>query len=69
MSVRRRARPGAARPAARALPALIATELNAQLEGFSADELALLTDLLRRFIANAPGAADAACAEPPPDQR
>ncbi|ACQ96528.1 MarR family winged helix-turn-helix transcriptional regulator [Burkholderia pseudomallei] len=55
--------------AARALPALIATELNTQLEGFSADELALLTDLLRRFIANAPGAADAACAEPPPDQR
>ncbi|AOK48574.1 MarR family transcriptional regulator [Burkholderia sp. MSMB617WGS] len=48
--------------AAKALPGLIATELNAQLEGFSADELALLTDLLRRFIANSPGAADTACA-------
>ncbi|MDD1480901.1 MarR family transcriptional regulator [Burkholderia thailandensis] len=59
--------------AAQALPALIATELNAQLEGFSAGELALLTDLLRRFIANAPGAADSACAasiaEPPPGKR
>ncbi|KVD81787.1 MarR family transcriptional regulator [Burkholderia sp. ABCPW 14] len=48
--------------AAQALPGLIAAELNAQLEGFSPDDLALLTNLLQRFIANAPGAADTACA-------
>ncbi|AOI68968.1 MarR family transcriptional regulator [Burkholderia ubonensis] len=41
--------------AARALPSLIATALNAQLAGFSADELATLTGLLQRFIANSPG--------------
>lgn len=41
--------------AARALPSVIATALNAQLAGFSADELALLTGLLQRFIANGPG--------------
>ncbi|MDN7916049.1 MarR family winged helix-turn-helix transcriptional regulator [Burkholderia cepacia] len=41
--------------AARALPSLIATALNAQLDGFSADELATLTGLLQRFIANGPG--------------
>ncbi|KVN23458.1 MarR family transcriptional regulator [Burkholderia pyrrocinia] len=41
--------------AARALPSAIATALNAQLAGFSADELALLTGLLQRFIANGPG--------------
>ncbi|MCM3278877.1 hypothetical protein M3614_22625, partial [Bacillus velezensis] len=41
--------------AARALPSLVATALNAQLEGFSADELATLTGLLQRFIANGPG--------------
>ena len=42
--------------AARALPSLIANALNAQLEGFSADELVTLTGLLQRFIANGPGA-------------
>jgi DNA-binding MarR family transcriptional regulator len=42
--------------AARALPSLIATALNAQLAGFSADELATLTGLLKRFIANGPSA-------------
>ncbi|WP_306715452.1 MarR family winged helix-turn-helix transcriptional regulator [Burkholderia dolosa] len=42
--------------AARALPSLIATALNAQLAGFSADELATLTGLLKRFIANGPNA-------------
>lgn len=41
--------------AAAELPRLIATALNAQLEGFSADELAVLTGLLQRFIANGPG--------------
>ncbi|MGU7784030.1 MarR family winged helix-turn-helix transcriptional regulator [Burkholderia sp. PU8-34] len=41
--------------AARALPSVIATALNTQLEGFSADELAMLTSLLQRFIANGPG--------------
>lgn len=41
--------------AARALPALIANALNAQLAGFSADELLVLTGLLQRFIANGPG--------------
>ncbi|RQS63461.1 MarR family transcriptional regulator [Burkholderia sp. Bp8963] len=41
--------------AARALPSVIATALNAQLTGFSADELAMLTGLLQRFIANGPG--------------
>jgi DNA-binding MarR family transcriptional regulator len=40
--------------AARALPGVIAGELNAQLAGFSADELATLTALLQRFIANGP---------------
>jgi DNA-binding MarR family transcriptional regulator len=45
--------------AARALPALIANVLNAQLAGFSADELVLLTGLLKRFIAN--GLASSAC--------
>ena len=48
--------------AARALPSLIATALNAQLAGFSADELAMLTGLLQRFIANGPG--DAGCPTP-----
>ncbi|HEF5785303.1 MarR family transcriptional regulator [Burkholderia multivorans] len=43
--------------AARALPSLIATALNAQLAGFSADELATLTGLLQRFIKNGPGPA------------
>jgi len=41
--------------AVRALPALIANALNAQLAGFSADELLVLTGLLQRFIANGPG--------------
>ncbi len=41
--------------AARVLPPLIANALNTQLAGFSADELALLTGLLQRFIANGPG--------------
>lgn len=41
--------------AARALPSLIANALNAQLDGFSADELVTLTGLLQRFIANGPG--------------
>lgn len=49
--------------AAQALPGLIATELNAQLTGFSAEELALLTSLLQRFIANGPVTAHA-CAQP-----
>ncbi|WP_179403404.1 MarR family winged helix-turn-helix transcriptional regulator [Burkholderia guangdongensis] len=40
--------------AAHALPALIANALNAQLAGFSADELVLLTGMLQRFIANGP---------------
>ncbi|WDD95812.1 MarR family transcriptional regulator [Burkholderia sp. FERM BP-3421] len=40
--------------AARALPGVIAGELNAQLTGFSADELSTLTALLQRFIANGP---------------
>lgn len=40
--------------AARALPGVIAGELNAQLAGFSADELGTLTALLQRFIANGP---------------
>ncbi|CAN0617320.1 Transcriptional regulator, MarR family [Burkholderia multivorans] len=46
--------------AASALPPLIANALNAQLAGFSADELALLTGLLQRFIANGPGVAGCA---------
>ncbi|CAN0617508.1 Transcriptional regulator, MarR family [Burkholderia multivorans] len=46
--------------AAHALPPLIANALNAQLAGFSADELALLTGLLQRFIANGPGVAGCA---------
>jgi len=41
--------------AARALPSLVANALNAQLDGFSADELVTLTGLLQRFIANGPG--------------
>ncbi|MBU9563271.1 MarR family transcriptional regulator [Burkholderia multivorans] len=48
--------------AARALPSLIATALNAQLAGFSADELATLTALLQRFIENGPG--PAGCPKP-----
>ena len=39
--------------AARALPSLIANALNAQLDGFSADDVTL-TGLLQRFIANEP---------------
>ncbi|AOK03415.1 MarR family transcriptional regulator [Burkholderia sp. AU19243] len=48
--------------AARALPSLIATALNAQLAGFSADELTTLTALLQRFIANGPD--DLGCPKP-----
>lgn len=45
---------GPGRAAADALPGLMAGELNAQLAGFSADELQTMTALLQRFIANAP---------------
>ncbi|KVE26622.1 MarR family transcriptional regulator [Burkholderia singularis] len=44
--------------AAQALPGAIAATLNAQLEGFTADELKLLTALLQRVIANGSVAAD-----------
>ncbi|GAB7534421.1 MarR family winged helix-turn-helix transcriptional regulator [Burkholderia sp. 3C] len=46
--------------AAQALPGLVAGELNAQLTGFSADELHTMTSLLQRFIANTPETAAAA---------
>lgn len=46
------------RSAADVLPGLVASELNAQLAGFSAAELDTMTALLQRFIANTPAPAD-----------
>ena len=45
--------------ASKQLPSLGAAVLNAQLRGFSADDLATLIDLLSRFIANGPQVSDA----------
>jgi len=45
---------GRGRDAADALPGLVAGEMNAQLAGFSADEVRTMTALLQRFIANTP---------------
>jgi DNA-binding MarR family transcriptional regulator len=47
--------------AAAHLPRLGAAVLNAQLRGFSADELATLSSLLARFIANGPGGSEVSC--------
>ncbi|TKC83508.1 MarR family transcriptional regulator [Trinickia terrae] len=47
--------------ASKKLPRLGAAVLNEQLRGFSADELATLTSLLGRFIANGPDGAGLSC--------